>query len=208
MLQASFSKWSSIRDVLVLKKRVMKHCRLRGSTQHLNKRSHKSTALVTVWQYIWGTVGRRGWAPAPAFKRLTLSPQRHRGLWGQAGAWVGRSLVKHWPSWISRHCLVSSCTRAPVSSADTYLGSRSEPIQRLSVPERQRWRCMDPGWGTRHVGPVVVKPKAGQIGQRSPPLNPPFSVCFCALTVTNETHSLPEQQTDTASFPQCGRGQA
>lgn len=190
----------------------MKDCRLKGRVRSTEtKGPRKSTALVTVWQYIWGTVGRRGCAPAPAFKRLTLSPQRHRGLWGQAGAWVGRSLVKHWPSWISRHCLVRSSARAPVSGADTYLGSRSEPIQRLSVPERQRWRCMGPGWGTRHVGPVVVKPKAGQIGQRSPPhppSSPPLSVCFCALTVINGTHNLPEQQTDTASFPQCGRGQA
>jgi len=158
-------------------------------------------------------VGRRGCAPAPAFKRLTLSPQRHRGLRGQAGPRVGRSLVKHWPCRISRHCLVSTSTRAPVSSADAYLGSRSEPIQRLSVPERQRWRCMGPGWGTRHVGPVVVKPRAGtdwtaEPPPSLPPFSPPLSACLCAATVINGTHGLPEQQTDTASFSQCGRGQA
>lgn len=96
-----------------------------------NKSSRKSTALVTARQYIWGDGEQEGGgrAPAPAFKRLTLSPTKGKGGRG-AGPRVGRSLVKHWPPRISRHCLVSTSTRAPVSTADAYLGSRSEPTQK------------------------------------------------------------------------------
>lgn len=138
----------------------------------------KSTPPVTVWGYIWGIVGRRGRAPNSG--RSKINPESTKAQKGWAGAWVGRRLVKHWRTWISRHCLVKSHTGAPVSGADTYLGGWSEPIQRLSVPERQRWRCMGPGRGTRHVGPAAVKPKAGQIGQQPSP-HPTVYYSFCVF---------------------------
>lgn len=100
------------------------------------------------------------------------------------GARQGREWAARWLNigrpGSPRHCLVSSSTRAPVSGADAYLGSRSEPIQRLSVARKAEMEMYGSRVGYSPRGARDRKAQSGTDWTAEPPHSPSILLFLCS----------------------------